>query len=53
MGLLQDTREAAVAWLAAALNSNLERTKMQPNPAKMATDGFMLNVAGVSGRIEA
>lgn len=22
---------------------------MQPNPAKSATDGFMLNVAGVSG----
>lgn len=47
----QDTREAALAWLAAALNSNLERTKMQPNPAKSATDGFMLNVAGVLLRL--
>jgi hypothetical protein len=27
--LPQDTRERALDWLAAALNSNLERTKMQ------------------------
>jgi hypothetical protein len=37
-----------VGWLAAALNSNLERCKMRPDPARSATDGFMLNLAGVS-----
>lgn len=46
---LQDTRSAMVAWLAAALNSNLERCKMRPDPARTATDGFMLNLAGVGG----
>lgn len=47
----QDTREAALSWLAAALNSNGERLKMQPNPALACTDGFALNLAGVLLRL--
>lgn len=47
----QDTREAALGWLAAALNANLERCKMQPDPAKSASDGFMVNLAGVLLRV--
>jgi hypothetical protein len=43
----QDTREAMLGWLAAALNSNLERAKMRPDPRKSATDGFVLNLAAV------
>ena len=45
--LSQDTREAMLGWLAAALNSNLERAKMRPDPRKSATDGFVLNLAAV------
>ncbi|PRW05883.1 putative ubiquitin conjugation factor E4 [Chlorella sorokiniana] len=47
MSLLRntDTREAMLNWLAAALDSNLERTKMRPDPKKMSTDGFALNLA--------
>ena len=44
----QDTREAALNWLAAALNSNGERIKMRPDAKKACTDGFALNLAGVS-----
>lgn len=43
-----DTREGALDWLAAALSSNAERTKMQPDLKKASTDGFMLNVAAVA-----
>lgn len=43
----QETREAMLAWLAAALNSNGERIKMRPNAAKACTDGFAINLAGV------
>lgn len=37
-------------WLATALSSNArERDKMRPDRQKVATDGFMVNVACVSG----
>ncbi|GAB4813256.1 hypothetical protein N2152v2_000302, partial [Parachlorella kessleri] len=42
-----DTRDAMLNWLAGALQSNAEREKMQPDPRRMANDGFMLNLAGV------
>ncbi|PSC67765.1 putative ubiquitin conjugation factor E4 [Micractinium conductrix] len=47
----QDTREAALNWLAAALNSNGERIKMRPDAKKACTDGFALNLAGVLLRL--
>ena len=43
----QDTREAMLRWLGAALRSNAERAKMQPDPRRCASDGFMVNLAGV------
>ncbi|GAB4822698.1 hypothetical protein N2152v2_009744 [Parachlorella kessleri] len=42
-----DTRDAMLNWLAGALQSNAEREKMQPDPRRMANDGFMLNLAGM------
>jgi ubiquitin conjugation factor E4 B len=42
-----DTKEAMLNWLAAVLESNIERAKMHPNIKKAATDGFMVNIAAV------
>lgn len=42
-----DTKEAMLNWLAAVLESNIERAKMHPNVKKAATDGFMVNIAAV------
>ena len=40
-----------LAWLAAALRANRERTKMQPDLRKASTDGFMMNLCAVLLRL--
>jgi ubiquitin conjugation factor E4 B len=44
-------RAGALGWLAAALRRNAERTKMHPDWARAATDGFALNLAAVCLRL--
>ena len=44
---MQATREPMLRWLAACLNSNKERDKLQPDIAVAAPHGFSLNVLAV------
>ncbi|GBF98629.1 ubiquitin conjugation factor E4-like [Raphidocelis subcapitata] len=41
------TREAAVAWIANALEGNAERGKMRPNVQAAASDGLFINLGAV------
>ena len=45
--IMQATREPMLRWLAACLNSNKERDKLQPDIAVAAPHGFSLNVLAV------
>ncbi|KAK9804240.1 hypothetical protein WJX72_002942 [[Myrmecia] bisecta] len=43
----QETREDMLAWLAGAVESNMERGKMQINPLICASHGFFINLSAV------
>ena len=43
----KDTREPALAWVAACLNANAERAKLAMDPDKAASHGFAVNLAVV------
>ena len=47
MHAAQDTREAMLAWLASALESNAERAKTVVNHEAAAPDGFFANLNSV------
>lgn len=46
-----EAKGRVLAWLAAALRVNKERTKMRPDLKKASTDGFMVNLACVLLRL--
>jgi ubiquitin conjugation factor E4 B len=41
-------KEAILAWMASAINLNLGRGKMRVDLKSVSTDGFMMNIVGVS-----
>jgi ubiquitin conjugation factor E4 B len=46
-----DGKEAVLGFMAECVNLNLSRGKMQVDRTKVATDGFMMNLVGVAGRL--
>lgn len=45
--LTQDTRPRMMEWLAAAIECNNDRAKMQVNPLHTSSSGFAVNLSAV------